>query len=119
MNGLSEIVKRKAILSSSLLFKVKQYPVKVGQDHSNTLDPNHTHFLLIDDAAHRKGITDNSINFIANVLDKHRSKTMLCQVAFDEKINTIKTLIRTIQYKLPCVLISVRREHTRVILTIH
>ena len=77
----------------------------MGENGQDVLDPNHSHFLLVDDAALKKGISDNSINMVANFLSSLDGKQVVT-VAFDEKVNTIKTVIRNIQYKLPCILLT-------------
>lgn len=80
-----------------------------GEDGQDVLDPNHSHFLLVDDAAYKKGISDNSINLVVNFLSS-LDGSQVVTVAFDEKINTIKTVIRNIQYRLPCILLTVNLE---------
>ena len=63
--------------------------------------------MLIDDAAYRKGISDTTINFVAEILS---NLGLVVTVAFDEKVNTIKTVIRNIQYNVPCIMITVRNH---------
>ena len=95
--------------------KEKNYPLELSQDSKHALDRNHTHFLLVDDAAYRKGISDTETNFVVNFLDSFSEKTgenkdkivPVVTVAFDEKVNTIKTIIRNIKSKLLCVMITV------------
>ena len=91
-------------------FKERYYDIRKQNESQNgqdVLDPNHSHFLLVDDSALRKGITDNSINTVVNFLSS-LDDCQVVTVAYDEKINTVKTVIRNIQYRLPCILRTVK-----------
>ena len=69
------------------------------------LDPNHTHFILVDNAQLNK--FGGEIDFRAKLESEIQKKIPVVMVVVEGGPNTVKTVLKSVENEIPCIFVDV------------